>query len=245
MNLPRLPMGQSPTLSSEAMRAIDARAGSVYAIDTAQLMEIAGFQVARTAAVVLDGVQGKRVVVAAGGGNNGGDALAAARFLFQRGADVQVWMRAGQRLSPLAAHHRQTVERLGIALQDASHTPVPAGDLVLDGLLGTGIQLPVRADVADLIRAINQADIPVLAVDLPSGLDADSGAGQETCIQARWTVTLGLPKPALVTSPVTGRLFLADIGLPVALFGSLAGAVRQLYAAGDLVELMPAQGPPR
>ncbi len=239
MNLPRLPMGRAPTLSSEAMRAIDAAAGNVYAIDTTQLMEIAGFQVARTAAAVLDGVQGKRVIVAAGGGNNGGDALAAARFLFQRGADVQVWMRAGQRLSPLAARHRQTVERLGIALHDASHRPVPAGDLVLDGLLGTGIQLPVRADVADLIRAINQAGIPVLAVDLPSGLDADSGAGQENSIQARWTVTLGLPKPALVTSPVTGRLFLADIGIPIPLFGALAETVRQLYAEGDLVELVP------
>jgi len=179
------------------------------------------------------------VVVAAGGGNNGGDALAAARFLFQRGAEVQVWMRAGQRLSPLAARHRQTVERLGIAQHDASRTPLPTGDLVLDGLLGTGIQLPVRADVADMIEAINRAGIPVLAVDIPSGLDADSGAGQETCIHARWTVTLGLPKPALWASPATGRLFLADIGLPLPLFGTVAEAVRQLYAEGDLVELVP------
>lgn len=237
MNLPRVPMAQVPSLPSEAMRAIDAAAGNAYAIDTTQLMEIAGFQVARAAVAMLDGVQGKRVVVAAGGGNNGGDALAAARFLFQRGAAVQVWMRANQRLSPLTARHRQTVERLGIAVHDASHTPLPAGDLVLDGVLGTGIQLPLRADVAEMIQAINQAGIPVLAIDLPSGLDADTGAGQDQCIQARWTVTLGLPKPALPSSPASGRLLLADIGLPVALFGALAGAVRQLYAAGDLIEL--------
>jgi len=239
MTLPRVPMGQVPSLPAEAMRAIDAAAGTAYAIETTQLMEIAGFQVARAAVAMLDGVQGKRVVVAAGGGNNGGDALAAARFLFQRGADVQIWMRANQRLSPLAARHRRTIERLGIAVHDASHTPLPVGDLVLDGLLGTGIQLPVRADVADMIRAINQAGIPVLAIDLPSGLDADSGAGRETCIQADWTVTLGLPKPALSASPATGRLFVADIGLPIPLFGALAEAVRHLYAEGDLVELIP------
>jgi NAD(P)H-hydrate epimerase len=231
-------MGQVPSLPSEAMRALDAAAGNAYAIDTTQLMEIAGFQVARTAVAVLDGVQGKRIVVAAGGGNNGGDALAAARFLFQRDAEVQVWMRANQRLSPLAARHRQTVERLGIAVQDASHTPLPEGDLVLDGLLGTGIQLPLRAEVAALIHAINQATIPVLSVDLPSGLDADSGAGGDTCIQADWTVTLGLPKPALAASSATGRLLVADIGLPIPLFGPLAEAVRQLYAEGDLVELL-------
>lgn len=239
MNLPRVPMGQVPSLPTEAMRAIDAAAGNGYAIDTAQLMEIAGFQVARAAVAMLDGVQGKQVVVAAGGGNNGGDALAAARFLFQRGAEVRVWMRANQRLSPLAARHRQTVERLGIVVDDASHTPLPAGDLVLDGLLGTGIHLPLRVDVADMIRAINQTGIPVLAIDLPSGLDADNGAGRETCIQATWTVTLGLPKPALLASPATGRLFVADIGLPIPLFGTLAEAVRQLYAEGDLVEVMP------
>jgi NAD(P)H-hydrate epimerase len=231
-------MGQVPSLPTEAMRAIDVAAGTAYAIDTTQLMEIAGFQIARAAVAMLDGVQGKRVVVAAGGGNNGGDALAAARFLFQRGADVQVWMRANQRLSPLTARHRQTIERLGIAVQDSSQTPLPAGDLVLDGLLGTGIQLPLRTDVAGMIRAINQAGIPVLAVDLPSGLDADSGAGVETCIQAGWTVTLGLPKPALSASPATGRLFVADIGLPIPLFGTLAEAVRKLYGAGDLVELL-------
>src|SRR5207245_11058487 len=122
-------------------------------------MELAGLRAARVGVAVLDGGRGKRVVVAAGGGNNGGDALAAARFVFQRGAVVQVWMRANQRLSPLAARHRQTVERLGIAVRDASHTPLPAGDLVLDGLLGTGIQLPLRAEVAAMLHAITQARI--------------------------------------------------------------------------------------
>jgi hydroxyethylthiazole kinase-like uncharacterized protein yjeF len=180
------------------------------------------------------------VVVAAGGGNNGGDALVAARFLFQRGAHVQVWMRSTQRLSPLATHHRVTIERLGIPLVDASDDPIAASDLVVDGLLGTGVQLPVRSDIADMIRTLNQALIPVLAVDLPSGLDADSGAGQETCVQARWTVTLGLPKPALSGNSAVGRLFLADIGLPLPLFGAVADAVRELYAAGDLLELIPA-----
>lgn len=240
MTVPRIPVAGVPTLASGAMRAIDTAAEQDAGVDSTQLMEVAGFQVARTAALILDGVRGKRVVVAAGGGNNGGDALVAARFLLQRGADVRVWMRASQRLTPLAARHRVTVERLGIRVHDAGPDTLPAGDLVVDGLLGTGTQLPLRADVAGLIRTINLAGIPALAVDVPSGLDADTGTGGDDCIQARWTVTLGLPKPALRASPATGRLFLADIGLPISLFGPLAKAVAQVYAAGDLLELVPA-----
>lgn len=220
------------------MRAIDAAAERDYALDSTQLMEIAGFQVARAAAAILDGAAGKRVVVAAGGGNNGGDALVAARFLVQRGAHVQVWMRAAQRLSPLTARHRVTLERLGVPFHDAAHTPSPLGDLLLDGLLGTGIELPLRADVGGLIVTVNTAGVPVLAIDLPSGLDSDTGAGADACVRARWTVTLGLPKPALAASPATGRLFVADIGLPAALFGALAGSVREVYAAGDLLEMV-------
>lgn len=238
MTIPQVRLAGVPSLGSQAMRAIDAAAEQEYGLGTLQLMEIAGFQVARAAAVVLDGVQRRRIIVAAGGGNNGGDALVAARFLLQRGADVRVWARPNQRLSPMTARHRLTLERLGTVFHGAARDPLPDGDLTLDGLLGTGIQLPLRADIATMIGAINRG-APSLAVDVPSGLDADTGAGQEACVQARWTVTLGLPKPALAASLATGRLFLADIGLPAALFGALAHDVRELYAAGDLLELLP------
>lgn len=238
MTLPQIPAARVPSLAFDALHAIDLAAEREYGLVTTQLMEIAGFQVARAAALVLDGVRQRRIIVAAGGGNNGGDALVAARFLLQRGADVQVWARAAQRLSPMTARHHLTLERLGVAFHDAARDPLPDGDLVVDGLLGTGIQLPLRPDVATMIAAINRAASPPLAVDVPSGLDADTGAGREACVQARWTVTLGLPKPALAASPATGRLFLADIGLPASLFGALASDVRQLYATGDLLELV-------
>lgn len=238
MTIPTIGREQAPTLDGAAMRSIDAAASADYAIDTTQLMEIAGFQVARAAAELLSGASGKRIVVAAGGGNNGGDALVAARYLVQRGAAVQLWMRASQRLSPLTARHRRTLQQLGIPVHEAGTDPFPGADMVIDGLLGTGIQLPVRPDVGELLQTINAAGPPALAVDLPSGLDADTGAGVDGCIRARWTVTLGLPKPALLSSPATGRLFVADIGLPPPVFGPLAGAVRQLYALGDLVEVV-------
>jgi len=239
VNLPTLAPDRTPTLDSAGTRALDAAAERDAGIDSGQLMEIAGFQVARLAALVAGGLQGKRVVVAAGGGNNGGDALVAGRFLVQRGATVHVWMRAGQRLSPLTARHQRTLERLGVRLHDAATSALPSADLVIDGLLGTGIQQPLRPEVGTLIETINRARLPVLAVDVPSGLDADTGAGADQCIQAVWTVTLGLPKPALVSARATGRLFVADIGLPIPLFGSLAAAVSDLYSLGDLVEVGP------
>lgn len=239
MNLSTIPPERTPTLDTAGTRALDAAAERDAGIESGQLMEIAGFQVARVATLVAGGLKGKRVVVAAGGGNNGGDALVAARFLHQRGATVEVWMRAGQRLGPLTARHWRTLELLGVRLHDATTVALPPADLVVDGLLGTGIQLPLRPEVAALIEAVNQARLPVLAVDLPSGLDSDSGAGGDRCIRARWTVTLGLPKPALLSTPATGRLFVADIGIPAALFGSLAPAVGNLYSLGDLVEVGP------
>jgi ADP-dependent NAD(P)H-hydrate dehydratase / NAD(P)H-hydrate epimerase len=138
----------------------------------------------------------------------------------------------------LAASHARTLRAMGIRCVSATGNLDLDSEVLLDGLLGTGIQLPLREPASGLIRAINDAGRPVIAIDIPSGLDADSGAGDESAVQAVATVTLGLPKPALRTARSCGRLFLADIGLPAALFEPARPAVEALYRAGDLVELI-------
>jgi NAD(P)H-hydrate epimerase len=200
-------------------------------------MEVAGFQVARLIDGLLEGVAGKRIAVVAGPGNNGGDALVAARFLAQRGATVISFCLPVKDSSSLTANHAQTLRAMGIECQALGSSLRVSADLIVDGLLGTGIGLPLRAPMAEVIAGINRAGTPVVAVDVPSGLDAESGEGDADAVQAASTLTLGLPKPALLSARCCGRLFLADIGLPAALFGAQAGAASALYRRGDLLEI--------
>jgi NAD(P)H-hydrate epimerase len=221
------------------MRRIDAGALKTFGIEPLQLMEVAGTQVARFVDDWLAGAAGTSIGVIAGAGNNGGDALTAARFLAQRGAQVTAWIVQPTRPNGLAARHARTLRAMGIACADAGVGLDLAVDLVLDGLLGSGIRLPLREDVAPIIAAMNASNAPIIAVDIPSGLDADTGAGDDRCVRAAATLTLGLPKPGMVGIPAVGRLFIADIGLPVALFGPDQDAVQALYRHGDLLELRP------
>jgi NAD(P)H-hydrate epimerase len=212
---------------------------AVFGIEPLQLMEIAGWLVAHFVDRFLDGARGKRILVVAGSGNNGGDALVAARFLHQRGAAVEASVVKAADASSLAARHVETLRRMGIALQLA-----PAGissrvDVIIDGLLGTGIRQPLRQPAADIIQAMNAAGRPIIAIDVPSGLDADTGAGAETAVQATATISLATSKAGLRNAANAGRVFLADIGMPTKLFSTDAPTVERLYQVGELVELIP------
>jgi ADP-dependent NAD(P)H-hydrate dehydratase / NAD(P)H-hydrate epimerase len=106
-------------------------------------------------------------------------------------------------------------------------------------LFGTGIRLPLRDPAPAIIEAMNAAGRPIVAIDVPSGMDADTGMGAETAVRAATTVTLVAPKAGLARAVNAGRVFVADIGMPVALFGVDRDALAALYAVGDLVELVP------
>lgn len=221
------------------MRHADAAAAEAFGIEPVQLMEVAGVQIARLVQAWLARGGGKRVTAVCGAGNNGGDALVAVRYLAQRGFDVEAWVIRPRGGSTLMARHLQTAQRLGIPVREADADRLELeADVLLDGLLGVGVQLPLRSPAASIIAAMNAVRAPIIAVDVPSGLDADSGDGSADCVRAAATVTLALPKPALLHTPAVGRLFLADIGLPAALFAPQDARVRALFEAGDLIELV-------
>jgi NAD(P)H-hydrate epimerase len=198
-------------------------------------MEVAGFQVARFTRSWL-AAPDQRVAIVCGAGNNGGDALVAARHLFQRGARVAAWV-VPPRPGSLAMQQLEIARRLGIPCTEVTDGDLPAADLILDGLLGTGVRPPVREREATLINAMNAARLPLIAIDIPSGLDPDGMIGSDE-VRAAATITLGLAKPGLLGSASVGRLFLADIGMPPAIFGPKAGAVAAVYEKGDLLELV-------
>jgi len=234
---PAVPWNQVPTMSSAALRQADEQARSQFGIEPIQLMEVAGWQIARFVDGFVDGVRGKRVTVVAGSGNNGGDALVAARFLQQRGANVRGSIVPTRDATSLVARHAQTIERLGIPVLPAPQGIDPSADLLIDGLFGIGIRLPLRDPAPGIIAAMNAGQVPIVAIDVPSGLDADNGAGQEGAVRASATITLVAPKTALRDNPNAGRVFVADIGMPIGVFSTNREALAGLYQIADVVEL--------
>ena len=176
-------------VTTDQMRALDQRTIAAGTSGT-ELMERAGRTVAHHAAQFLRHRNAKKVLLFAGKGNNGGDAIVAARHLAADGFQST--------LIPFD----QLAEKLASTL--------PATDLIVDGLLGTGLTGEVREPTATAIRFINAAGVPVLAIDVPSGL------GTNTCVRADITVTFGLPKIELLqpsAADFVGQLEIADIGL--------------------------------
>jgi NAD(P)H-hydrate epimerase len=229
---------QVRTISSIALRQADAEAVSTFGIEPLELMEVAGWQIARFVDAFMGGIRNRRVIVVAGSGNNGGDALVAARFLLQRGAIVSASIVPSRDPNSLAGRHALTIRRLGIPILDAPQSIGPSADVLIDGLFGTGIHLPLRDPAPAIIEAMNAAGRPIVAIDVPSGMDADTGMGAEGAVRAATTVTLVAPKAGLAGTANAGRVFVADIGMPVALFGADREALATLYAVGDLVELV-------
>jgi hydroxyethylthiazole kinase-like uncharacterized protein yjeF len=226
------------SVSSAMLREADASARQLFGIEPLQLMEVAGWQVARFTSAFLGSVQGKRIIVVAGSGNNGGDGLVAARFLHQRGAIVTASIVPSHDPTSLAARHAATLRRLGISVLDAPDGVDTAADVLIDGLLGTGIRPPLREPAPRIIQAMNATRRPIVAIDVPSGMDADTGTGAENAVRAAATVTLAAPKAGLATTANAGRVFLADIGMPPSVFRADGEAIATIYQMGELVELL-------
>lgn len=233
-----------PALTGAQMAEVDRIMVEEFRLDVLQIMEVAGLAVARFArARFLAGdPRGQRVVVLAGSGGNGGDGLVAARYLHGWGAAVEVRLALDPAsLRGTAAHQLLAVDALGLPVRPPSAArESPDADLVIDALLGFGLRTAPTAAFADLIRAANDQPAPVLAVDLPSGLDATSGERFDPCVRATATLTLALPKTGLMRPDavaVTGELSLADIGIPAEAYARLGVEVGPLFALDEVVRV--------
>lgn len=214
------------------MREIDRCAIHEYGIPSLLLMENAGRAVAgRVAELLYDG-RGRRVVVLCGKGNNGGDGFVIARHLHTRGYDVCCLL-AGEPDSLLgdARTNLDLAQKFGVPLQsfsagtEALTAQLQGADLVIDALLGTGSQGEPRGPIGAAITALAVANRPTLAVDIPSGLDADTGQLANAHVRAVETVTFGLPKIGLASFPgrgAAGQITVADISLPLPLLRQVA-----------------------
>lgn len=174
-------------------------------------MEAAGWQVAR----LVD----RPAVVVCGVGNNAGDGLAAARHLHRWGLLVAVCCVDSSRLRGAAARELEALERGGV--ETSASLSFDGAEVVVDAIFGTGLSRPPEGRFAEWIEGINASGRRVLAVDVPSGLDAESGVAYSPLVRADVTITLGLPKRGLA-----GDVVVVDIGVPADAYAAVGAHVR-------------------
>lgn len=212
--------------SSEQMRNLDSTTINELGVQGIVLMENAGIGTIEVMNQQFGNLAGKVVSVFVGPGNNGGDGLVIARFLHQERCRPQVFLLpAPDKLKGDAATNLAIVQKLPIPIY-----PLQSDDdftnaeehlvrsrIVVDAIFGTGLKREVEGHFAKAIQRINSFTCPVVSVDIPSGLDSDTGQPLGVCVQADVTATYGLAKPGQVVHPGaqhTGSLEVVDIGIP-------------------------------
>jgi ADP-dependent NAD(P)H-hydrate dehydratase / NAD(P)H-hydrate epimerase len=211
-----------PLPTAREAAAADHAAREDWGVPERVLMENAG----RGAALVLQRLfPAGRIVGVAGSGNNGGDLLVMLRILHSWGRDVAV-VAAGGRAPDAALAHGADIRVIDD--DDTGERLLAGADVLVDGMLGTGSEGPLRGHVAAWVERINTSGRPVLALDLPTGVDANTGRVAEGCIRADVTVTFGWPKLGLLLQPARaycGRIIAIEIGFPEACTADVQAAL--------------------
>jgi NAD(P)H-hydrate epimerase len=227
-----------PTLTTAQMIEVDRLMIEEYGIDLLQMMENAGRSLADLAWRLTGGsFKGKALCVLCGRGNNGGGGMAAARHLHNRGARVHLIRLAGE-LKKATDHQWNSLQALG--LRNDPYFELAQADLILDALIGYGLQGDPRPEAAVWIEKSNASGVPILALDAPSGLDATSGQAGQPTVRAEATLTLALPKTGLVIESArdhTGTLFLGDIGVPRELYERMGLEVGTIFEKDTIIQI--------
>ncbi len=227
------------------MREVDRLMIEEYGIELIQMMENAGRNLAAAGRdlFLAGNPVGRRVAVLCGTGGNGGGGLVAARRLINWGAEVTLWLtKEPDEYAGVPGHQLGILQKLDADIRVADGVPALEADLILDAIIGYNLSGPPRGSAANLIKAANAADAPVLALDAPSGVDTTTGQVHEPAIRAAATLTLALPKAGLQTDnarPHVGDLYLADIGVPPGLYAgpSLGLDVGPIFATREIIRV--------
>lgn len=240
---------KGPLLNVNQMREVDRLMVGKYGIKLIQMMENAGRCLGLLAMHMLQDLgtnQIPLVTVFAGSGGNGGGAMVAARRLYGWGSQVKVVVSGPvEKMQPVVQHQLEVLRAIGIEIYSGElflEKDPGIGNLAIDGLIGYSLDGNPRGMVAELIRKISVGFHRVLSLDVPSGLDLNTGMNGEPVVTADATLTLALPKTGLCTDQArqfTGAIYLADIGVPAQLYlePELGIKVPDLFLRGDLIHL--------
>src|SRR5665648_374342 len=212
-------------VTSQQIREIDRKAIEENNLSGLILMENAGLRIFQSLKNIYPDLRLKKIIIFAGSGNNGGDGFVVARHLYNYGAKVKVFLLTPfNKIKGEAEENLNIINKMRVELIEAETTKleeiqkaIQNSDLIIDAILGTGLQGKVTGLKAKIIDLINIANKEVVAIDVPSGLDADTGKIEGPCIKAAHTITLALPKIGLLIFPgasYAGKITIEDIGIP-------------------------------
>jgi NAD(P)H-hydrate epimerase len=240
-------------LNTQQMREADRRTIEDVGIPAIVLMENAGRQAVAAMEAAFEDLASSHVGVLCGRGNNGGDGFVVARTLVQRGVETSVFLLG--RVADVRGDARTNLEVLGrigltvVEIGDAQEwelhfSEISQCELLVDALLGTGFHGPLSGLLETVVADVNGLGVPVVAIDLPTGLSADSHEVAGEAIEASMTVTLAAPKISLILPPADshgGDLVIADIGIPLPLLDEVGGPYVELLTRERMRELVPAR----
>jgi ADP-dependent NAD(P)H-hydrate dehydratase / NAD(P)H-hydrate epimerase len=237
-------------LNAAQMREADRRTIHEIGIPSLVLMENAGRQVVAAMETVHGDLAEHQVAVLCGRGNNGGDGFVVARTLLQRGVDVSVFLIG--RVADVRGDARTNLDilgRLGLAVVEIGDSQdwelhfseIQDSTIIVDAMFGTGLNAPLSGLLETVVADVNASGIPVVAVDLPSGLSADSHEPIGDSIEAGVTIALAAPKLSLVLPPAetrAGDIVIADIGIPTEVIEAVDGPRVELLTRAATRELL-------
>lgn len=237
------------------MREADRRTIEEIGVPSIVLMENAGRQVVAAMEAAFDDLATRHVAILCGRGNNGGDGFVVARTLMQRNVLCSVFL-LGQ-VADVRGDARTNLEilgRLGVTVVEVTdaqawelhYSEISRCDLIVDAIFGTGLNAPLSGLLETVVADVSGAGIPVVAIDLPTGLSADTHQIPGQSIEATLTVTMGAPKVPLVLPPAetrVGDLVIADVGIPLQVIEDLDGPYLALLTRDHVRELVQARAP--
>ena len=213
-------------VTTAEIRTIEQRAIEEYGIPSVVLMENAGREATRQIQRILGNVYNKKVAIFAGKGNNGGDGYVVARHLSNQGAKVKVFLIGSKAaVTGDALINLQIITAMGIDVNEVVHDgdwdkikiAMTFTDCLIDALVGTGFTDQLYGNMAQVVESINKTNKIVISIDVPSGVDADTGQIRGTAVKAQHTITFSLPKQGLLLYPgasYAGDISVVDIGIP-------------------------------
>lgn len=235
------------------MQNIDRRARDKYGIPILLLMENAAHGILRVIEDTFGPVTNRKITLICGKGNNGGDGLAAARLLHNRGARIQIYLLTdpGELTKELKSDAETNLDialKMGIDVQGRGSYDIWSvrnalnhSHVIVDAIFGTGLSSHVKGEYLEIIELINNSNRPVVAVDIPTGINSDTGEIMGAAVRASVTVTFGIPKKGLFLFPgsdFTGKIHVTDISIPVAAIEEESINLH-LLTEDEIVKLMP------
>lgn len=234
--IPEVAVDRLPTLSGEQAREVSRLLAEEAHVELAQVLEHAGRAVTSAVRRLVGGdLHGVAVTVLAGPGGNGAGGLASARLLAAAGAQVTV-LTVGAAALP---EQLEGLRAAGVPVGEFTPGQQP-GDVVVDALLGVGVEPPVRGRVVDVMEWLRAHDAPVISLDLPSGMHPDRGV-TGPCVSAEVTIALGAPTAALVSRmgrSYVGDRYVADLGVPPEVWRKAGVPPVDVFGRGPLVRLV-------